>query len=212
MDELLLIWYSGKEKKQIMLSQVANIIPGQRTVEIGVLPVDDPPGAEGGDLLGDCGSARCLAGGADGQCGDQRWCRPKGCLVMGSVGLFGAVCGCPVHDQAAGDDVRAKLGLYLRVTYIGHIIFCRIPIYHVRPVPPHESPRRFNPEEVVEVVDGESRCTATIQYVWEGRSYEVLLVGGLMRGKTFECDATDIRMRRDWRPELGEAWDPSLPG
>ncbi|GAB2280290.1 hypothetical protein Dimus_014932 [Dionaea muscipula] len=73
-------------------------------------------------------------------------------------------------------------------------------------------PRRFNPEEVVEIVDGESRCTAKIQEVWVGRSYEVLLVGGIMRGRTFECDAANIRVRRDWRPELGEAWNPPLPG
>ena len=31
-DESLLIWYSGKEEKQLKLNNVSRIIPGQRTV------------------------------------------------------------------------------------------------------------------------------------------------------------------------------------
>lgn len=31
-DESVLIWYSGKDEKQLKLSQVSKIIPGQRTV------------------------------------------------------------------------------------------------------------------------------------------------------------------------------------
>ncbi|CAD5314668.1 unnamed protein product [Arabidopsis thaliana] len=30
-DESALVWYSGKEEKQIKLSQVLRIVPGQRT-------------------------------------------------------------------------------------------------------------------------------------------------------------------------------------
>lgn len=31
-DESVLIWYSGKEEKQLKISNVSRIIPGQRTV------------------------------------------------------------------------------------------------------------------------------------------------------------------------------------
>lgn len=31
-DESILIWFSGKEEKQLRLSHVSRIIPGQRTV------------------------------------------------------------------------------------------------------------------------------------------------------------------------------------
>lgn len=31
-DETTLIWYAGKEQKQLQLSKVSRIIPGQRTV------------------------------------------------------------------------------------------------------------------------------------------------------------------------------------
>lgn len=33
-DESVLIWYSGKKEKQLKLSQVTRIIPGQRTVSV----------------------------------------------------------------------------------------------------------------------------------------------------------------------------------
>lgn len=33
-DETALIWYAGKEQKQLRLSQVSRIIPGQRTVSL----------------------------------------------------------------------------------------------------------------------------------------------------------------------------------
>lgn len=33
-DESVLIWYSGKEEKQLKLSHVSRIIPGQRTVSL----------------------------------------------------------------------------------------------------------------------------------------------------------------------------------
>lgn len=35
-DEKLLIWYAGKEEKQLKLSHVSRIIPGQRTVSLFV--------------------------------------------------------------------------------------------------------------------------------------------------------------------------------
>lgn len=35
-DEKLLIWYAGKEEKQLKLSHVSRIIPGQRTVSLCV--------------------------------------------------------------------------------------------------------------------------------------------------------------------------------
>ena len=31
-DESVLVWYSGKDEKQLKISQVSKIIPGQRTV------------------------------------------------------------------------------------------------------------------------------------------------------------------------------------
>jgi hypothetical protein len=37
-DESMLIWYSGKQEKQLKLSHVSRIIPGQRTVSLYYCP------------------------------------------------------------------------------------------------------------------------------------------------------------------------------